>query len=133
MMETEEIFLSVADNPLYPVPEVTIINAGTCTLRTNKRDLAKTYFKRTLSINPRVSVALIQSAQITYDNKNYLNSKGFLQRYLDVSNHIPTSLALGIKIEMALGDKNAVSSYELMLRNNFPDSVEAKQNPQPDS
>jgi len=33
---------------------------------------------------------------------------------------------LGIRIERELGDKNAVSSYELLLRNQFSESEEAK-------
>ncbi len=126
--EAEEIFLSAANNPLYNVPEVAITNAGTCALRENKSDLAETYFRRALSRNPKVGAALIQMAQITYDQKKYMSARGFLQRFLQVSKHTPTSLALGIKIEEELDDKNAVSSYELLLRNKFPDSMEAKEN-----
>mgnify|MGYP006175898873 CR=1 FL=1 len=39
----------------------------------------------------------------------------------------PDGLLLGIKIERQLGDKNAVSSYEMLLRNSFPDSVEVQE------
>jgi len=126
--EAEEIFLSAANNPLYNEPEVAITNAGTCALRANKSDLAENYFRRALSRNPSVGAALIQMAQITYDQNKYMNARGFLQRFLPVSRHTPTNLALGIKIEEELGDKNAVSSYGLLLRNNFPDSMEAKEN-----
>ena len=48
-----------------------------------------------------------------------------LQRYLAVARHSAGSLWLGIRIEQQLGDNDALSSYMLSLKNNFPDSKEA--------
>ena len=53
-------------------------------------------------------------------------ARGFLSRYLDANRHTPKSLWLGIRIETELGDKNAVSSYALLLRNQYTDSEEAE-------
>ena len=69
--------------------------------------------------------ALIQMGQISYDQGNYLSARGYLQRYLEVARHTPASLWLGIRVEKELGDKDTLSSYALLLRNNFPDSDEA--------
>ena len=64
-------------------------------------------------------------SQISYEKANYLSARAYLQRYLEISRHTSTSLWLGIKIERELGDKDALSSYILSLKNNFPDSIEA--------
>ena len=64
-------------------------------------------------------------SQLSYDKKNYLSARAYLQRYLAVSRHSAASLWLGIRIENILGDKDALSSYKLSLKNNFPDSTEA--------
>jgi type IV pilus assembly protein PilF len=64
-------------------------------------------------------------AQLSFGNKNYLSARAHLQRYLAVSRHSPVSLWLGIKIEKKLGNKDALSSYAMSLRNNYPDSREA--------
>lgn len=124
--EAEKIFLESASNPLYPTPEIAITNAGTCALSNGQPDLAEEYFKQALDRNPKVAPALFQMAELSYDQGEYLSARGFLQRYLVDNQHTSRSLWLGIRIERELGDKNAVSSYELLLRNRFSDSEEAE-------
>lgn len=125
--EAEKIFLAAVANPLYETPEVAYTNAGTCALMNKQVEAAENYFRQALSINAELPSALIQMAQISYDRDNYLNARGYLQRYQSVAKHTAASLMLGIKIEKELGDRNAVASYELLLKNNFGDSVEAGQ------
>jgi type IV pilus assembly protein PilF len=124
--ESQEAFLKAAANPLYELPEIPITNAGTCALENNQPDQAEQYFRNALEKNPRVAVALIQMCQISYDQGNYLSARGYLQRYLEVAKHTSQSLWLGIQIEQKLGDKNTLSSYALLLKNNFPNSNEAE-------
>lgn len=125
--EAEEVFLSAANNPLYNTPEVAYANAGTCAAMNNRDDLAEQYFRQALTINPEVSTALLQMSQLSYDQEIFLSARGYLQRYQAVSRHTPASLSLGIKIERELGDRDAVSSYEMLLRNNYPDSIELQE------
>ena len=125
--EAEAIFLSAATNPLYATPEVAYSNAGTCAAMNNRDDLAEKYLRQALSINPRVPTALLQMSDISFRQENYLSARGYLQRYQSVARHTPASLTLGIKIEKQLGDRNAVSSYEMLLRNNYPDAVEIQE------
>jgi len=124
--EAQETFLSAANNPLYDSPEVAIANAGTCALKNNQPDVAESYFRDALDKNPKVPAALIQMSELSYNRGNYLSARAYLQRYLEVTEHTANSLWLGIRIEQELGDKNAISSYALLLRNNFPESKEAK-------
>jgi len=123
--EADAILRSAAENPLYETPELAYTNAGTCAMMNKKLDAAEKYFRQALSINPQVASALIQMAQLSYDQANYLNARGYLQRYQSIAKYTAASLALGIKIEQQLGDHNAVSSYQMLLKNNFGDSVEA--------
>lgn len=123
--EAEATFLKAAHNPLYSTPEIALSNAGTCAFTEGKLDVAETHFRSALEKNPRLAVALIQMAQISYTNASYLSARAYLQRYLEVSAHTPKSLWLGINIETELGDKNALSSYQLLLKNKFPNSKEA--------
>lgn len=125
--EAERVFLSAAANPLYETPEMAYSNAGTCAVMNDQPAAAEKYFRQALSLNPGVPTALIQMAQISLDQDNPLSARGYLQRYQEVARHTPASLLLGIKIERQLGDKNAVSSYEMLLRNSFPDSVEVQE------
>lgn len=124
--EAESVFLQAANNRLYEEPEIAYTNAGTCALENGRTEIAETYFRNALKKNPKVPVALLQMATISYNQGKYLPARGYIQRYSDVSRHTARSLWLGIRIEKELGDKNTLSSYALTLRNRFPDSEEAR-------
>ena len=123
--EAEETFLKAAKNPLYDSPEIAITNAGLCAYNNDQKEKAENYFRQALQLNSQISPALLMMSEMSYEQNNALSARGYLQRYQQVARHTPKSLWLGIQIENELGDKDAVSSYALLLRNNFPDSEEA--------
>ena len=125
--EAQEKFLNAAANPLYPTPEVALSNAGTCALGAERVEEAEGHFRKALQANPRVAPALYQMAKITFDTGRPLPARGYLSRYAEVAKHTPASLWLAIRVEQELGDLDALSSYELLLLNTFPDSDEARQ------
>ena len=124
--EAQDSFIRAANNPLYETPEIAMANAGSCAMSNNDTVEAEKYFRAALEKNPNIPVALIQMGQISYNKGEYLPARGFLQRYLVTEKHTPKSLWLGIQIEDKLGDRDLLSSYALLLRNNFPDSKEAQ-------
>ncbi len=124
--EGAAMFLRAVENPLNPSPEVAYTNAGLCAYNNGDRDSAESDFRNALQRNPRVAPALLHMSRISYEQGNYLSARGYLQRYLELTRHSAQSLWLGIRIERELGDKDTQSSYELLLRNNFPDSDEVR-------
>ncbi len=122
--EAEKTFLKATTNPLYKTPEIAITNAGLCLHNNQREDDAEKYFKQALEFNPRMPQALMKMCEISFNKPNYLSARAYLQRYQQVARHTSKSLWLGIQIERELGDKNAVSSYILLLKNTFPDSSE---------
>jgi type IV pilus assembly protein PilF len=123
--EAEAAFLKAAQNPLYSTPEIALSNAGTCAMAHGNLETAERYFRSALEKNPRVAVALLQMAQISYTKAIYLSARAYLQRYLEIGSHTAKTLWLGITIERELGDKDLLASYELLLKNKFPQSKEA--------
>ena len=119
-------FMAALRNALYSTPEVALANAGICSTRQGNFDQAETYFRQALRANPRLSTALQRMAAISFENKNYLSARGYLQRYLEVGQHSAETLWLGIRIERELGDLDTLASYELLLRAKFPDSEEMR-------
>ncbi len=122
--EAERSFLRAAENPLYEAPEIAITNAGQCLYVNNQIENSKKYFRQALQLNPRIPQALLRMSEISLEEKNYLSARAYLQRYQENIPHNAKTLLLGIQIEKKLGDKDAVSSYELLLKNSFPDSDE---------
>lgn len=123
--EAQAMFQRALENPLYPTPEAAYLNAGTCALRDQDTATAEEMFRRALQVNPRMPAALLQMSTLSYEQQRFLPARGYLQRYLEVGPHTAQSLWLGIRVERQLGDRDAVASYSLMLRRNFPDSPEA--------
>jgi len=125
--EAEKQFKTALANPLYKTPEIANLNAGSCLQKKNAPELAEKFFRSALQINPKSPVALYQMAVINFNTKQFLPARAFIQRYLEVGNDTPESLLLAVRIEHALGAKDAQAQYASRLRGKFPDSPEAKQ------
>jgi type IV pilus assembly protein PilF len=124
--QANEFFMKAASNPLYKTPEIPYTNAGLCAMNNKQQETAAEYFNKALSLNPGVPAALLQMCEISYDKGNYPAARDYLRRYLEGARHTAKSLWLGIRIELELGDKDALSSYALLLRNDFSETEEAE-------
>jgi type IV pilus assembly protein PilF len=124
--EGEAQLLKVLGDPVYPHKEQVYENLGICAERKSNLERAEEYLRSALRMNPRQSKSLLAMARISFTQGKYLSTRAYLQRFLEVARHTAESLWLGIRAERLLGDNNAVASYGLMLKSNFPDSDEAK-------
>lgn len=122
----QQQFMRAIENPLYKTPAVAYSNAGSCALDAGDLDAADTHFRAALSLDPYLSPALIQMADVSFQLDRHLPARGYLQRYLQVAPASARALWLGIRIERQLGDRDSVASYSLQLKKSFPDSVETK-------
>ena len=123
--EGEQHFLQALANPLYRTPEVAYTNAGLCVAGS---DAAKSeqYLRKALGASPVYQPALLAMARGSVAREQFLPARAFLQRYLAVAPYSAETLWLGIQVEQALGDRDAVASYQLRLKNQFPQSEEAR-------
>lgn len=113
------------DDPFYSSPAVALTNAGSCALSSDDLVEADKYLRRALRADPEFPDALMNMAKLSFEQKNYLTSRAFMQRYEAVAQHGPESLLLGYKIETASGDRKAANKYKLALETNFPESDQA--------
>jgi type IV pilus assembly protein PilF len=70
--------------------------------------------------------ALWQMAQMAFNRGNALSARGFVQRYLEVAPRSAESMWLGYQVEMALDDPAAAQRYARILREEFPQSEQAR-------
>lgn len=120
----DEQFLAAVDNPMYSVPELAYLNAGLCARRAGWDDKAEAYFARALDRDARLPRALYEMADLQFQQGETLRARAFLQRYEAVTRPNPLALWLGIRIERANGDEEAVRRYEERLRSEFPEAYE---------
>jgi len=121
-----EQFRAALTDPLYPTPAQANLNAGLCLMKKPAPLDAEVYFRAALRIAPKLPQALYQMALISYDTGRTYSARGFIQRYFEVGEDTPRSLLLGVKIEDALGYKDAEASYAVRLKGKFPQSPEAQ-------
>ncbi len=124
--EAEKRFLKALENPLYSSAAFAYENAGLCTEKGGAIQRAEGYFRKALQMVPSLPKSLLHMADISYQQQNYLQARAYIQRFQQAARWTPQALLMGIKIETKLADKNAVSSYKLILRSRFPDSDEMR-------
>ncbi len=124
--EGEKHFMKAVENPLYKNPAMAYTNAGTCKRRADDSLGAEVYFRAALRADPRFPVALMNMAELSFDGGQYMAARAYMQRYEEVSRHDSRTLWLGIRIEDELGDKDAVASFGMLLKANYPDSPETQ-------
>lgn len=124
--EAQEQFETAYNNPLYNRSWFALTNAGACSLKSGDKIEAERFFRLALEKNSRFAPALKEMIKLNFERKKYFQVRAFLQRYLNVAQHTPDTLWLGIQAENELGNQNAVSSYALLLRNKYPGSKETE-------
>ena len=124
--EAEQHFVAAGSDPLYERPELPYTNAGVCAAKAGDPVKAEHYLQLALKANPLFPIALREMARLTLDKGEYLRTRAYLQRYSEVARHTAETLWIGIQAERALGDRDAVASSSLLLRNNFPESEQAR-------
>lgn len=124
--EADPYFRWVLKDPLYPTPWIASYNAGSCAEKRGDVVQAEKDYRAALSANPRFAPALLCMAFITFEQKRFLSSRAYLQRYAEVAPHTADSLWLGVRTEKRLGDREQMAGYATKLRVRFPDSEQAR-------
>jgi type IV pilus assembly protein PilF len=126
--KSEKYFLAAAQNALYATPDAAYTNAGVCASQIPDMKTAEQYFRKALDINPIFPGALYQMAQLSYQQKKYLQARAFIERFNSASKQPrPEVLLLGVLTERALGNEQNATAYARKLRTLFPDSPQAQQ------
>lgn len=125
--EAEQRFLKAATDPLYQASHMAYTNAGTCANTAKDVDKAEQYWRKALELQPQFAPALLQMARLNVQREQFLSARAYIQRLHAATRPSPESLMLGIQTERALGDRNAEASYLMLLRNQYPESPQAKQ------
>jgi type IV pilus assembly protein PilF len=125
--DAEPFFKRAVDNPRYPTPEVALANAGVCALNGGDREKAQDNFRAALAKNPTFADALQNMLELSYQDKNFMQARAFLQRYTDVKPATAPVLFMCFNIERQLDNGEAANRCASQLREQFPNSAEVAQ------
>ncbi|MBM28153.1 MAG: type IV pilus biogenesis/stability protein PilW [Halieaceae bacterium] len=123
--EAESEFSRVTDDTLYSGRPMAFVNLGLCRLQLSDPVGAEAAFSRALSMDRRNSVALLEMGFLRLEAGDTDEAKRYHGTYRTVTpQQSPRGLLLGLRIADLTGDQDALGSYELALRNLYPDSAE---------
>lgn len=120
-------FMEAVKNPLYATPEKAYLNAGLCSKKFGKINEAERFLKNALTLQPRMTEALLGMAELSFSKADYAGAKSYFLRLSRNGVELSAAdLLLAARVERKLGDKNAEASYKLQLRKRFPESRETQ-------
>ena len=126
--EAQAQFKKVFSNPLYINRAGSYQSAGWCADQNNNLLQAEKLYRKAIELNPDMSQSLLGLARIYYKQGSYDFAWNYFERFDAVSAQSADSLWLGINIlrKMEQPDYNQLSSYELQLKSQFPNTDEAR-------
>ena len=120
-------FRRAADDPNYPTPEVALTNAGVCARDAGQAAAAEESFRAALARNPNYSEALLNMMELSFQQRNFLQTRAFVQRYLGALAPSAPVLLTCVNVERELGDAAAADRCAAQLRSGFRGSDELAQ------
>jgi type IV pilus assembly protein PilF len=100
-------------------------NLGAAELKVGNVDRAQAAFERALSFNVVLPHSSLELAQLAYQRGDHEAATQYYEMFRSRARQTPGSLCLGIRLARLAGDDNQVSSYQIALKNLYPDSPEA--------
>lgn len=122
--EAKEQFEIVSRDVDYKRRAWSVLGLGQSAKQLGNTARAQSAFEQALALQPRMAQAMVELAEIHFDNKEYAESKKYLEAYNKASRQSPRTLWLGIRIERIFGNKDKEASQALVLKNLYPYSKE---------
>ena len=125
--DARDQYETAASDVNYRLRPDAFLGVGLSELRLGNVEQAKSAFERALQLNPNIGPALLEVADIAFDEREYVLALEYLETYELRTIDTPRSLYLGIQLARVFNDPNKEQSYALALRSMFPDSTQARQ------
>lgn len=110
-VEADVQFRKALSDPFYHTPGVAMLNASICAAKAGKLELAEGYGRQLLAVDPNNLQGLQNMADISFQRGQYLQARGFVERFVATGAYSPPLLDLGARIEDKLGDAAAARGY----------------------
>jgi len=120
------------EDPFYNQRSQAFENLGRCYRLIDRLDAAEHAFKRSLTLNPKRPLAILQLSDVMLQKGDLEEAVSFFDQYsamVDAKQvqHSAQSLWLGVQISRLKNSGIDAATYGLILKNLFPDSEEYQQ------
>ncbi|WP_407315232.1 type IV pilus biogenesis/stability protein PilW [Pseudomonas sp. nanlin1] len=125
--EAYEMFEKAAADNLYPERSRVFENLGMTSLALGDKEQARQHLERALRLNRQQPRALLEMAELSYADRQYVPAKDYYDRFSQLSEQNARSLLLGVRLAKIYEDKNKAASYGLQLKRLYPGTPEYQQ------
>ncbi|MDF3194296.1 type IV pilus biogenesis/stability protein PilW [Pseudomonas sp. 1928-m] len=125
--EALEFYQQASQDTLYQERSRVFENLGLTSLQLKQREQAKVYFERSLRLNSRQPRALMEMAQLSYEDKQYVPARSYYESYIALANHDARSLLLGVRLAKIFEERDNAASLGLQLKRLYPGTPEYQQ------
>ena len=125
--EAFERYSQAAQDTLYPERSRVFENLGLTSLQLKQREQAKAYFERSLRLNSRRPRALMEMAQLSFEDKQYVPARGYYDSYMALAQPDARSLLLGVRLAKIFEERDNAASLGLQLKRLYPGTPEYQQ------
>ncbi|VXC99529.1 Pilus assembly protein PilW [Pseudomonas sp. 8Z] len=125
--EANENYLKASEDNLYPERSRVFENLGLTALQLGQREQAKEYFQRSLRLSNRQPRALLEMAQLSYEDREYVPARSYYDAYSEIAPQNARSLLLGVRLAGVFEDRDKAASLGLQLKRLYPASEEYQQ------
>jgi len=122
--EAYDTYMKATEDGLYSERSRIFENLGLVSMKLNNRAQAKEFFEKSVRLNRNSPVALIELADLNYQDRQYVPARAFYEEYLKQGPQTARSLLLGIRLAKIFDDRDTAASFGLQLKRLYPASPE---------
>ncbi|VVP89352.1 hypothetical protein PS910_02725 [Pseudomonas fluorescens] len=125
--EAEQMFRQAAVDTLYPERSRVFENLGLTALKLDRRDQARTHLEKALKLDPRQPRALLEMAELSFEDRHYVPAREFHDRFSQLSEQNARSLLLGSRLARVFDEGGTLAELGLQLQRLYPGTPEYQQ------
>lgn len=125
--EAQAMFRQAAADTLYPERSRVYENLGLTALRLGESGQAREYLEKALRLNQRQPKALLEMAELSYENRHYVPARDYYDRFSQLSDQNARSLLLGSRLAYALDEQGTAARLGQQLQRLYPGTPEYQQ------
>ncbi|MBK4990870.1 type IV pilus biogenesis/stability protein PilW [Pseudomonas sp. S36] len=125
--EAEQMFRLASADTLYPERSRVFENLGLTALRLDRRDQAHAYLHKALQLDQRQPKALLEMAELSYENRHYVPARDYYDRFSQLSDHDARSLLLGSRLARVFDQQGTLAELGQQLQRLYPGTPEYQQ------
>ncbi|MGN8257915.1 type IV pilus biogenesis/stability protein PilW [Pseudomonas sp. SMSB3] len=125
--EAEQMFRLASADTLYPERSRVFENLGLTALRLDDRAQAHAYLSKALQLNRHQPRALLEMAELSYENRHYVPARDYYDRFSQLSDPSARSLLLGSRLARTFDEQGTLAELGQQLQRLYPGTPEYQQ------